>query len=72
MAQNASVRVKCVWQWIRLSILALYVTPANGTDRDAVRRIVAEVQAVTRHTVEVAFVDQGDTDVEICTATAQH
>jgi transposase len=52
-------------------LLALYVTPADETDRDAVRRVVAEVQSATGRTVEVAFVDQGYTGVETYTRAFQ-
>lgn len=40
-------------------LLALRVTPANDQDRAQVAELAAQVQAVTGHTVEVAFVDQG-------------
>jgi len=52
-------------------LLALYVTPADETDRAAVRRVVAEVQAATGRAVEVAFVDQGYTGIETYTTAFQ-
>jgi len=39
-------------------LLALHVTPANQQDRDQVAELAQQVQAVTDHSVEVAFVDQ--------------
>lgn len=42
-------------------LLALLVTPASEQDREQVAALAAQVQAVTGHTVEVAFVDQGYT-----------
>jgi transposase len=41
--------------------LALVVTPANAQDRAQVDELAAKVQAVTGDTVDVAYVDQGDT-----------
>jgi NAD(P)-dependent dehydrogenase (short-subunit alcohol dehydrogenase family) len=51
----------------------LYATfaPADETDREAVRRVVAEVQATTGRSVEVAFGDQGYTGVETYTTALQ-
>ena len=40
-------------------VLALRVTPASDQDRAQVAALAAQVQAVTGHSVEVAFVDQG-------------
>ena len=42
-------------------LLALMVTPANEQDRAQVAALAAAVQAVTGESVEVGFVDQGDT-----------
>jgi transposase len=42
-------------------LLALHVTPANEQDRAQVAQLAAQVQDVTDASVEVAFVDQGDT-----------
>ena len=42
-------------------LLALHVTPANEQERAQVAELAEEVQAVTGHAVDVAFVDQGYT-----------
>lgn len=42
-------------------LLALIVTPANAQDRAQVAALAEAVQTVTRQSVEVGFVDQGDT-----------
>src|SRR6187549_2607283 len=42
-------------------LLALVVTPADDQDRAQVAALAEAVQAATGQTVEVAFVDQGDT-----------
>jgi len=42
-------------------LLALHVTPANEGDRAQVAQLAQQVQAVTGHSVEVSFVDQGYT-----------
>ena len=42
-------------------LLAVYVTAANEQDRAQVAELAEQVQAVTGGTVQVAFVDQGDT-----------
>jgi len=52
-------------------LLALRVTPANEQDRDQVAALAAQVQAVTGHAVEVAFVDQGYTGDEPLEAAAE-
>lgn len=52
-------------------LLALHVTPANQQDRDQVAELAQQVQAVTDHSIEVAFVDQGYTGDEPQQAAAQ-
>ena len=52
-------------------LLALRVTAANEQDRAQVAELAAQVQAVTGHTVEVAFVDQGYTGEEPEAAAAE-
>jgi len=42
-------------------LLALHVTAANEQDRAQVAELAQQVQRVTDHTVQVAFVDQGYT-----------
>jgi transposase len=42
-------------------LLALHVTPANEQDRAQVAELAKQVQAVTDHQIELAFVDQGYT-----------
>jgi len=42
-------------------LLAARVTPANEQERAQVKQLAEEVQAVTHHAVEVAFVDEGYT-----------
>lgn len=42
-------------------LLSVLVTPANEQERDQVAQLAAQVQEVTGHTVEIAFVDQGYT-----------
>ena len=42
-------------------LLALHVTPANEQERAQVKTLAEDVQRVTDHSVEVAFVDQGYT-----------
>ncbi len=42
-------------------LLAVVVTPANEPERAQVAALAEQVQAVTGESVEVAFVDQGDT-----------
>jgi transposase len=43
------------------NLLALRVTPANEQDRQQVKHLAREVQKVTGHSVELAYVDQGYT-----------
>lgn len=42
-------------------LLAAHVTPANEQERAQVKQLAEEVQEVTHHSVEVAFVDEGYT-----------
>jgi transposase len=42
-------------------LLVLHVTPANEQDHDQVEQLAARVQEVTDQSVELAYVDQGDT-----------
>ena len=53
-------------------LLALHVTPANDQDRAQVERLAAAVQEATGETVEVAYVDQGDTGEQPATDAAAH
>jgi transposase len=52
-------------------VLALRVTAASEQDRAQVAELAAQVQAVTGHTVEVAFVDQGYTGEQPEAAAAE-
>lgn len=52
-------------------LLALRVTPANEQYRAQVAALAAQVQAVTGHSVEVAFVDQGYTGDQPLEAAAE-
>ena len=52
-------------------LLALRVTPASEQDRDQVAELAAHVQAVTGHSVEAAFVDQGYTGDQPLEAAAE-
>ena len=52
-------------------LLALRVTAASEQDREQVAALAAQVQAVTGHTVEVAFVDQGYTGDQPLEAAAE-
>lgn len=52
-------------------LLALRVTPASEQDREQVAALAAQVQAVTGHHVEVAFVDQGYTGDQPLEAAAE-
>ena len=45
-------------------LLALHVTPANEQERAQVQQLAEQVQTITNHSVEVAFVDQGYTGAE--------
>ena len=51
-------------------LLALHATPASAQERAEVGRLLAEVQAVTGGTVELAYVDQGYTGAEPAEAAA--
>lgn len=42
-------------------LLAAHVTPANEQERAQVKQLAQDVQEVTQHSVEVAFVDEGYT-----------
>jgi len=53
-------------------VLAMRVTPANASDRAQVAALAAEVQDVTRQTVEVGFVDQGYTGEQPASDAAAH
>jgi len=52
-------------------LLALHITPANEQDRAQVGELAKQVQEVTGHSVEVAFVDQGYTGEEPAQATEE-
>lgn len=52
-------------------LLALRVTPASEQDREQVAALAAQLQAVTGHTVAVAFVDQGSTGDQPLEAAAE-
>jgi transposase len=51
--------------------LALHVTPADEQDRAEVGRLAGAVQRATGESVELAFVDQGDTGAPPAAAPAQ-
>jgi transposase len=53
-------------------LLALHVTAANEQERAQVGPLTAQVQEVTGDTVEVAFVDQGDTGDQPIQDAAAH
>jgi transposase len=53
-------------------LLALHVTAADEQDRAQVGQLAQQVQAVTGHTVEIAFVDQGYTREQAAEAALQH
>lgn len=53
-------------------LLALRVTAADEQDRAQVKALVAQVQAVTGETVEIAFVDQAYTGEQAARDAAQH
>src|SRR4051794_40953154 len=53
-------------------LLALPATPADAQDRAQVGALAAAVQAATGDTVELAFVDQGDTGAQAAAAAAAH
>lgn len=52
-------------------LLALVVTPANEHERAQVGALATQVQAITGETVELAYVDQGDTGPEPARAAAE-
>ena len=52
-------------------LLALHVSPADEQDRAHVAQLAAEVQEATGASVEIAFVDQGDTGATAAEA-AEH
>lgn len=49
-------------------LLALIVTPANEQERDQVAELSRQVQEITDHNVEIAWVDQGYTGPETAAA----
>ena len=53
-------------------LLAVAVTPANEQKRAQVATLAAEVQAATGQSVELAFVDQGDTGKQAAEDAAAH
>jgi transposase len=53
-------------------LLALHATPANAQDRAQVERLAAAIQDATGATVELTYVDQGDTGEEAAAAAAAH
>ena len=53
-------------------LLALHVTPADASDRDAVGRLAQAVQEATGESVELAYVDQGYTGEKPAAAAAGH
>jgi transposase len=53
-------------------LLVLHVTPASASDRAQVAALVEDVQAVTGGTVELGFVDQGDTGEQVEADAAEH
>src|SRR5215207_2645311 len=53
-------------------LLVVHVTPANASDRAQVAALAEEVQAVTGHTVELSFVDQGYTGEQAAADAAAH
>ena len=53
-------------------LLALLVTPVDEGDREQVDALATAVQEATGQTVEVGFVDQGDTGEKPAAAAAEH
>jgi transposase len=53
-------------------LLALHVTASSEQDRAHVERLAEEVQQITGRTVQLAYVDQGDTGQAAADAAAQH
>src|SRR3954469_809221 len=54
------------------ALLVVHVTPANASDRAQVAALAEAVQAVTGHTVELSFVDQGYAGEDPAAAAAEH
>jgi transposase len=54
------------------ALLVVQVTPANASDRAQVAALAEEVQAITGQTVEVGFVDQGDSGEQAAADAAHH
>jgi transposase len=54
------------------NLLALLVTPANDQERAQVGELAAQIQEVTGHTVELAFVDQGYTGENAAQQASDH
>jgi transposase len=52
-------------------LLALHVTPANEQERAQVQELSEKVQEVTSKSVEIAYVDQGDTGEDAAQAAKQ-
>lgn len=52
-------------------LLALHVTAADEQDRAQVSQLAQQVQTVTGHTIEIAFVDQGYTGEQAAEAALQ-
>jgi transposase len=53
------------------NLLSLHVTPANEQDREQVGKLAKDVQKQTGKSVELAYVDQGDTGERACEAAAK-
>lgn len=53
-------------------LLALHVTPANAQDRDQVGQLAQAVQQVTGQSVELSYVDQGNTGEAPAQAAKAH
>jgi transposase len=53
-------------------LLALHVTAASEQDRAQIDRLAEEVQQITGHNVELAYVDQGYTGQTAADAATQH
>jgi len=54
------------------NLLALYVTPANASDREQVAELTKQVQNLTNGHVEIAFADAGYTGEPAAQAAAEH
>ncbi len=73
MAPNAERGRRCIIAVDTLGhLLALTVTPASDGDREQVAALAEEVQQVTGHSVELAFVDQGYTGPNAAEAAERH